>query len=79
MYALLGDFEGNLFPDPYSRDFVYARVSVYHEIGGPPKTEVIVVKNSGATALVYNLPVNIWDEEIASIWNYGVPIRPLGE
>lgn len=77
MYGVLGDFYGKLFPDPLLKEFIYARVGMYYEISGPPKTEVIVVKNTGKVAPVYGLPVNIWDGEVTSVWNYGLPIRPM--
>ena len=80
MYGILGDFNGKIHVDRNaSPEFVYARVNVYHEIGGPPKLEVIIVKNKGTVANVYGLPVNIWDGEVTSVWNYGVPFRSAAE
>lgn len=80
MYALLGDFDGNLYVDPFLKEFVYARTKVFHGIGELlPKTEVIVVRNKGSVTNVYGLAVNIWDGEVVSVWNYGVPFPSIVE
>jgi hypothetical protein len=68
MYALLGNLQGVVTEEKLQHPFVYVRASVYREVLGPPRVEVIIVKNEGVVPNVYDLPVKVFNGEIVGTW-----------